>query len=46
VYNGKILDYDEVGKILTEMMNSELKCGFAEQRLMISEPPNNSIENR
>ena len=46
VENGVITDFDELEHILTEMVNNELKSGFEDQRIMISEPPNTSIEIR
>ncbi|CDW85788.1 UNKNOWN [Stylonychia lemnae] len=46
VADGKILDYDDLEHILTEMMNNELKSGFEDQKVMVSEPPNTTLETR
>lgn len=46
VMDGQITDYEELEHILTEMMNHELKSGFEDQRVMVSEPPNTSKETR
>jgi actin-related protein len=32
--------------VLADMMNNDLKCAFDDQKVMMSEPPNNTKENR
>jgi len=49
VKNGRVTsdeDLDDLEEILSNMMNNELKYGFEDSKVMISEPPNNSMESR
>jgi actin len=39
-------DMEDIDHILKQMMNTELKCSFDDQKVMLSEPPNNKMEQR
>ncbi len=46
VQKGVIEDYDDFMHIIDHIMNFELKTGLEDSRVMITEPPNNAMDNR
>jgi len=37
---------EDMDEVLKHLMNTELKCSFEDQKVMLSEPPNNTMEQR